>query len=139
MQETKFTISVSGDPASQGSHAIMNGRIVQVNSKKHKAWRTTIVNECISALPEGWVPLDEPIELIVNFYMPRPKSVDRPLPTVAPDLDKLIRAVGDALAIAGVYTDDSRIVRISARKLYAQGIEPGATISVRTICDTPTE
>lgn len=139
MSETKFTISVSGDPASQGSHAIMNGRIVQVNSKKHKAWRTVIVNTCIEELPEGWVPLDEPVELIVNFYMPKPKSVNRPLPSVAPDLDKLVRAVGDALAIAGVYADDSRIVRISARKLYAQGIEPGATIAVRTVCDTPTE
>ncbi len=117
----------------------MNGRIVQVNSKKHKAWRTAIVNSCIEELPEGWVPLDEPVELIVNFYMPKPKSVNRALPSVAPDLDKLVRAVGDALAIAGVYADDSRIVRISARKLYAQGIEPGATISVRTVCDTPTE
>jgi hypothetical protein len=27
----------------------------------------------------------------------------------------------------------SRIVRISARKLYAEGIEPGATISVKTL------
>ena len=133
MEENKFTISVTGDPASQGSHAIMNGRIVQVNSKKHKAWRTAIVTEAISALPENWEPLDEPVELIVNFYMPRPVSVTRPLPSVAPDLDKLIRSVGDALAIAGVYTDDSRIVRISARKLYAQGIEPGATIEVRPI------
>jgi len=139
MPETKFTISVSGDPASQGSHAIMHGRIVQVNSKKHKAWRTAIVSEAISALPEGWEPLDEPVELIVNFYMPKPASVKRSLPSVSPDLDKLIRSVGDALAIAGVYTDDSRIVRISARKLYAQGIEPGATIEVRTIHDTPTE
>jgi Holliday junction resolvase RusA-like endonuclease len=133
MEENKFNISVTGDPASQGSHAIMNGRIVQVNSKKHKAWRTAIVTEAISALPENWEPLDEPVELIVNFYMPRPVSVTRPLPSVAPDLDKLIRSVGDALAIAGVYTDDSRIVRISARKLYAQGIEPGATIEVRPI------
>lgn len=139
MSETNFTISVTGDPASQGSHAIMNGRIVQVNSKKHKAWRTAIVNTCIENLPEGWIALDEPVELIVNFYMPKPKTVDRPLPSVAPDLDKLVRAVGDALAIAGVYADDSRIVRISARKLYAQGIEPGATIEVRTVCDTPTE
>jgi Holliday junction resolvase RusA-like endonuclease len=133
MSETKFTISVTGDPASQGSHAIMNGRIVQVNSKKHKAWRTAIVTEAIATLPEGWEPLDEPVELIVNFYMSKPASVKRSVPSVAPDLDKLIRSVGDALAIAGVYTDDSRIVRISARKLYAQGIEPGATISVRTL------
>lgn len=133
MSETNFTISVVGDPASQGSHAIMNGRIVQVNSKKHKAWRTAIVTECIANLPADWVPLDEPVELIVNFYMPKPASVKRSLPSISPDLDKLIRSVGDALAIAGVYTDDSRIVRISARKLYAQGIEPGATIEVKPI------
>ena len=139
MSETNFTISVNGDPASQGSHAIMNGRIVQVNSKKHKAWRTAIVQACIESLPADWVPLDEPVELIVNFYMSKPASVKRSLPSVAPDLDKLIRSVGDALAIGGVYADDSRIVRISARKLYAQGIEPGATISVRTLYDTPTE
>jgi Holliday junction resolvase RusA-like endonuclease len=86
MEENKFTISVTGDPASQGSHAIMNGRIVQVNSKKHKAWRTAIVSEAISALPENWEPLDEPVELIVNFYMPKGKSVSRGLPSVAPDL-----------------------------------------------------
>jgi Holliday junction resolvase RusA-like endonuclease len=133
MSETNFTISVTGDPASQGSHAIMNGRIVQVNSKKHKAWRTAIVQACIESLPADWVSLDEPVELIVNFYMSKPASVKRSLPSVAPDLDKLIRSVGDALAIGGVYADDSRIVRISARKLYAQGIEPGATIEVRAI------
>jgi Holliday junction resolvase RusA-like endonuclease len=133
MSETNFTISVTGDPASQGSHAIMNGRIVQVNSKKHKAWRTAIVQACAESLAADWVPLDEPVELIVNFYMSKPASVKRSLPSVAPDLDKLIRSVGDALAIGGVYADDSRIVRISARKLYAQGIEPGATIEVRAI------
>ena len=32
--------------------------------------------------------------------------------------------------------DDSRIVRISARKLYAIGIEPGATILIKTL-DSP--
>jgi Holliday junction resolvase RusA-like endonuclease len=131
MAEVSF--SVTGDPASQGSHAIMNGRIVQVNSKKHKAWRTAIVNEVIATLPPGWEPIDGPCELIVMFLMPKPPSVKRSAPSVAPDLDKLVRSVGDALAIAGVYTDDSRITRISARKLYAQGVEPGATITVKAL------
>jgi Holliday junction resolvase RusA-like endonuclease len=129
----EVSLSVVGDPASQGSHAIMQGRIVQVNSKKHKAWRTAIVNEVIATLPADWEPIDGPCELIVNFYMAKPASVKRSSPSVAPDLDKLVRSVGDALAIAGVYTDDSRITRISARKLYAQGIEPGATITVKTL------
>jgi Holliday junction resolvase RusA-like endonuclease len=131
MAEVSF--SITGDPASQGSHAIMNGRIVQVNSKKHKAWRTAIVNEVIATLPADWEPIDGPCELIVMFYLPKPATVKRSAPSVAPDLDKLVRSVGDALAIAGVYTDDSRITRISARKLYAQGIEPGASIVVKAL------
>ena len=128
----EVSLSVTGDPASQGSHAIMHGRIVQVNSSKHKAWRKAIVQEAIATLPDDWQPIDEPCELIVNFYMPKPASVKRSLPTVSPDLDKLIRAVGDSLTDSGIVIDDSRIVRISARKLYAEGIEPGATILVRT-------
>ena len=128
----EVSLSVTGNPASQGSHAIMNGRIVQVNSSKHKAWRKAIVQEAIAILPNDWQPIDEPCELIVNFYMPKPASVKRSLPTVSPDLDKLIRAVGDSLTDSGIVIDDSRIVRISARKLYAEGIEPGATILVRT-------
>jgi Holliday junction resolvase RusA-like endonuclease len=129
----EVSLSVTGNPASQGSHAIMYGRIVQVNSSKHKAWRKAIVQEAIATLPDDWQPIDEPCELIVNFYLPKPKTVDRQLPSVSPDLDKLIRAVGDSLTDSGVVTDDSRIVRISARKLYAEGIEPGATIQVKTL------
>jgi len=131
MAEVSF--SVTGDPASQGSHAIMQGRIVQVNSSKHKSWRKAIALAATEALPSDWTPIDDPCELVVNFYMPKPKSVIRPLPSVSPDLDKLIRAVGDSLTDSGVVTDDSRIVRISARKLYAEGIEPGATISVKSL------
>jgi Holliday junction resolvase RusA-like endonuclease len=129
----EVSLSVIGDPASQGSHAIMQGRIVQVNSKKHKAWRNAITQTALATLPADWEPIDEPCELIVNFYMPKPASVKRLLPTVSPDLDKLIRAVGDSLTDSGVVVDDSRIVRISARKLYAIGIEPGATILVKTL------
>ena len=129
----EVSLSVTGDPASQGSHAIMHGRIVQVNSSKHKAWRKAIVQEAIATLPNDWKPIDEPCELIVNFYLPKPKTVDRQLPSVSPDLDKLIRAVGDSLTDSGVVIDDSRIVRISARKLYAEGIAPGATIQVKTL------
>jgi Holliday junction resolvase RusA-like endonuclease len=129
----EVSLSVTGDPASQGSHAIMQGRIVQVNSKKHKAWRNAITQTALATLPADWEPIDEPCELIVNFYLPKPASVKRSLPTVSPDLDKLIRAVGDSLTDSGVVVDDSRIVRISARKLYAIGIEPGATIEVRTL------
>jgi Holliday junction resolvase RusA-like endonuclease len=60
--------------------------------------------------------------------MIKPKTVNRQMPTVPPDLDKLIRAVLDGLT--GVaYKDDGQVVRISAVKIYAQkiGVQIGIT------------
>jgi Holliday junction resolvase RusA-like endonuclease len=129
-----LTIEVQGDPASQGSHSVINGRIVQVNSSKHKRWRNAVVFAALDLISEDWKPIDAPVELSVIFYMPRPKTVqDRALPSVMPDLDKLIRAVADSLTDAGIYADDSRIVRINAAKVYADDRGPGALIRVNTL------
>lgn len=124
-------IEVEGSPASQGSHAIIHGRIVQVNSAKHKTWRNAVAFAALEALPEGWTPLDEAVEVIVTFYLQRPESArSRKYPTVAPDCDKLARAVLDSLTTAGVYVDDSRVVRLTAIKRYADDRRPGALIRV---------
>jgi crossover junction endodeoxyribonuclease RusA len=50
-----------------------------------------------------------------------------------PDLDKLIRAVGDSLTTAGIISDDSRIIAIHAQKLYADARGVGAVIRVNTL------
>jgi crossover junction endodeoxyribonuclease RusA len=128
-----LTIDVSGDPASQGSHSVINGRIVQVNSTKHKRWRNAVVFAALDLIDEDWVPIDEPVELSVIFYLPRPKTATRQFPAVMPDLDKLIRAVGDSLTTAGIISDDSRIIAIQAKKLYADDRGVGAVIRVNTL------
>jgi crossover junction endodeoxyribonuclease RusA len=128
-----LTIDVSGDPASQGSHSVINGRIVQVNSAKHKKWRNAVVFAALDLIGEDWVPIDEPVELSVIFYLPRPKTATREFPAVMPDLDKLIRAVGDSLTTAGIISDDSRIIAIHAQKLYADSRGVGAVIRVNTL------
>jgi crossover junction endodeoxyribonuclease RusA len=128
-----LTIDVSGDPASQGSHSVINGRIVQVNSTKHKRWRNAVVFAALDLIDEDWVPIDEPVELSVIFYLPRPKTATREFPAVMPDLDKLIRAVGDSLTTAGIISDDSRIIAIHAKKLYADARGVGAVIRVNTL------
>jgi crossover junction endodeoxyribonuclease RusA len=128
-----LTIDVSGDPASQGSHSVINGRIVQVNSAKHKKWRNAVAFAALDLVTDGWELIDEPLELTVIFYLPRPKSVlDRAYPAVMPDLDKLVRAVGDSLS-GVVYVDDSRIISLTAKKLYADDRGPGAVIRVKTL------
>ena len=74
-----------------------------------------------------------PINLTVVFGMPRPKAHMRwsggklipkmqhyyDLPTVMPDVDKLLRAVMDALT--GVcYADDAQVVSVQVAKVYGE-------------------
>jgi crossover junction endodeoxyribonuclease RusA len=128
-----LTIDVSGEPASQGSHSVIHGRIVQVNSAKHKRWRNAVAFAARDLVTDGWELLDEPLELSVIFYLPRPKTVqDRAYPSVMPDVDKLLRAVFDSLS-GVIYVDDSRVVRVSAQKVYADARGPGALIRVNTL------
>lgn len=134
MSRTEILIEAFGEPASQGSHSVINGRIVQVNSSKHKKWRNAVVFAALDLIGEDWEPIDEPVELSVIFYLPRPKTVqDRKYPSVTPDLDKLVRAVADSLTDAGIYADDSRIIRLTATKLYADDRGTGALIRVNTL------
>lgn len=60
------------------------------------------------------------VDIHVEFIFTRPKSVKaekRPNMTVKPDVDKLLRAVMDALT--GVaYKDDSQVVSVTAAKRY---------------------
>jgi crossover junction endodeoxyribonuclease RusA len=128
----QLEIEVLGEPASQGSHSVIHGRIVQVNSAKHKRWRNAVAFAAMDLITDGWELLDEPLELSVIFYLPRPKTATREFPAVMPDLDKLIRAVGDSLS-GLVYVDDSRIIAINAQKRYADDRGPGALIKVNTL------
>ena len=66
--------------------------------------------------------------------MERPKTVKqakRPLPIVPPDLDKLVRGVGDGIGQSEmIWGDDSQVVELVARKFYADEREQGADIRI---------
>jgi len=80
-----------------------------------------------------------PVRITVNFLLNRPASVPvrkRPFPSVTPDLDKLLRGIGDALREAGVYKDDAQICAIAATKSYGDDTpegSPGAWIVVSEV------
>jgi len=128
----EIKIDVFGEPASQGSHSVIHGRIVQVNSAKHKRWRNAVAFAALDLVGPDFELIDEPVELSVIFYLPRPKTATREFPAVMPDLDKLIRSVGDSLT-GTVIRDDSRIIAIHAQKLYADARGVGAVIRVNTL------
>jgi crossover junction endodeoxyribonuclease RusA len=132
----EISFDVLGRPAPQGSKkSIGNNRFVEA-SKFLPAWRNAVRLAAEHAVTvNGWTRVAGPVELEILFYLDRPStisSVKRPYPTVPPDIDKLIRGVGDSLT-GVIYDDDSQIIRVLAWKTYADNREPGAFIRVNEL------
>lgn len=107
---------IEGLPAPQGSKRhVGNNRFIEA-SKNLPAWRAKVESECRLLFGE---PIDGALEVELWFYLPKPSSVSREFPSVMPDLDKLVRAVGDGLTKGGAIIDDSRIVNLLAYKRYS--------------------
>jgi Holliday junction resolvase RusA-like endonuclease len=131
-----FSFLVPGEPVGQGSMKhIGGGRMIASNDKKLKVWRAAIIDAVhLQFLAIGEVPkFDQAIKLEVSFCVQRPKTVKRQYPITPYDLDKKIRAVGDALTISGVISDDAIITDIVASKRYGDGCPYGAHITISVI------
>lgn len=84
----------------------------------------------------------QPVAAEFVFYMKRPKSHFRAngllrdtapaFPLLYPDVDKLARAVMDALTAGSAWDDDARVVDLTALKRYARQDQPvGVVITLR--------
>jgi Holliday junction resolvase RusA-like endonuclease len=119
-------------PAPQGSKSQdRNGRMYEAN-KKLPAWRRLMVAQFKATVGADWEAWGGGLYCGAVFRIPKPPTSKFPGPLAKPDTDKLQRAVGDALTIAGVITDDSRIIHWNARKEWTLQ-EPGAYIVLRQI------
>lgn len=79
-------------------------------------------------------PFDGAVQLESTFWLKRPKTVTRALPTVKPDLSHLLRAAEDALVKAGVMRDDALIcTSIESKRYCAPGGRPCTVFAVRPI------
>lgn len=129
MQRVEFT--VFGLPQSQGSARafLAGGKPVITSTNKNLGdWRRLVADGA-----QKYAQLfDGPVSLQLRFYLPRPKSTPKKVywPAKRPDLDKLIRAIGDALT-GIMWSDDSQICVIYAMKLYAdEEHPPGVQIGI---------
>lgn len=128
----RVTFDVIGNPQPKGSAkafvpkawadlAHKQGRapraIVTTDNPKAKGWQQ-LVAEQAQTVAGGGVFLG-PTVLTVTFHLPRPISLPRKTRhhLTLPDLDKLVRCVGDALTDVLVL-DDKQIVELHARKAY---------------------
>jgi crossover junction endodeoxyribonuclease RusA len=132
---------VAGEPRPKGSwKAILprGSRFPRVicDNQHTRPWQSLIGLAAGDAMA-GRPLFDGPIRIRVEFVFRRPASVkrkSRPLPSTRPDIDKLLRTIMDALQ-GVVYTEDSRVVEVAARKVYDDvGVRQGATIHIEEIC-----
>lgn len=140
--------SVYGIPVPQGSTRALvtkSGRaiVTNANSNRLALWRNDVVAAASTARGDSptmtgatWVD--------AVFYLPRPKAHYRTgananllrdaapaRPAKMPDLDKLIRAVLDALTVSGVIDDDGQVVTLNVSKRYATNtMRPGVSVVV---------
>ena len=130
MHRIQFT--VYGRPVPQGSMiASYNtkdkvARVHHVQGAALAQWRASIR---LAAIEAGAQVLEGAVQIVVVFGMVRPIRKAQ-YPTVAPDLDKLVRALLDALTNV-CYNDDAQVVSLYAGKVYSTRTE----VIVKTYAD----
>lgn len=61
-------------------------------------------------------PLEGPLEMVVHFYVERPKSTKRGTPRY--DIDNYLKGIMDAMTKAGVWHDDDQVSKVLAKKSF---------------------
>ena len=123
-----IAFTVYGAAAAKGSmrgFATKGGPVIITDSNRNvKSWQQLIRTAAADALDSPDL-VTGPIACEVVYYLPRPKALQgtkyrsRPVAhTKRPDLDKLTRAVLDALTTV-VWADDAQVVDLLAFKRYA--------------------
>jgi crossover junction endodeoxyribonuclease RusA len=145
----EITFTVDGLPVSKGSMIPGRSKMRAYRAKDLKAWQSSVA---FAAKQAGWGNIClGPVAVKVTFYLKRPachyntkglaKGFGAPLRNDAPqlpyrkphpDLDKVERALGDALQ--GVcYIDDVQICAWDVDKVFADDRPPGVKVRVATI------
>lgn len=131
-----IAFTIEGIPQPRGSKKALpnraTGRAMMVDANpKSGPWMNAVAHQASQAMA-GKPLLTGPVELVVTFAFPRPKShyrtgknatqlrLDAPeWHAKKPDSDKLIRAIGDGMT-GVVYRDDSQIAALKVEKRYTE-------------------
>lgn len=98
--------------------------VITDSNRNLKAWQVLVsqrAQDAIAQLPASERELlTDGVRVTIAFYLPRPKSLPKRVTahTKAPDLDKCVRGLNDALSRV-VFHDDAQVVDLVAMKRYA--------------------
>lgn len=125
-----WSFVVYGTPVTQGSKTRTRYGLRDANGTRLRPWREAVKH---AALDAGIPRIDGPVSVSLRFAFARPRShfgtgrnvsnlrsgaPAYPANRGSGDIDKLCRAVLDALTDAGVWGDDSQVVCLTAVKSW---------------------
>ena len=144
MTGEQVVLRVSGEAAPQGSKTYLGRGRFQESSKRLRPWRRVVADAAEKQMA-GRPLIAGPVRVDLLFVFARPASHlttrgtpnatgrRAPFPYSRGDLDKLMRAIGDALTHT-VYADDKLIVSAGIDKRWgAPGEGASTTITVTPI------
>ena len=139
---TWVRFTVPGEAAAQGSKRHVGGGKMIEMSKRLPTWREDVRRAILDLGLEE--PMYGPIEVQLLFTLKRPLAhfgsgrnanvLKDGAPDYAPkgrDIDKLCRAVLDAMEQASLIINDAQVAVLSAQKRY--GVKPGLQATVRQL------
>jgi crossover junction endodeoxyribonuclease RusA len=130
-----ISFKVTGHPEPQGSMRAFMRRgarypVVTSDNPSLKQWRHLVAYTAQQHADAG--PIAGGVHVMLTFSLQRPKSLPKSVREhlKKPDIDKLARAVLDALT-GILFVDDSAVVRLMVTKRYADPQEaPGVLIGI---------
>jgi Holliday junction resolvase RusA-like endonuclease len=133
---TALRFEVPGIPITQGA----TNPAQVADYPRLMEWRDSITVLARAARQGRWPTVVPPqcVTVLATFRLPPTKTgqwVGAEFPGGSKDLDKLQRALGDAMETAGVYRDDAQIVEWAATKRWASAEFPAGVEVVVLIAD----
>ena len=124
---------VPGKPQAQGSKVKGRWGNIREANPELGAWRERVALQAYAVADGFTFPVGVPIALGLEFVLYRPTSAPKsktPPATKKPDIDKMERAVQDALTHV-LWPDDSQVTAVIKRKRVAElGESPGVHVWV---------
>lgn len=129
---------VRGIPRPQGSMTAWRteegsrARLAHSGGIPFRRWRAALANAAILATTDQ-PPFARAVAVTLTFRLPKPARSGTERPSGPPDIDKLVRAVLDALS-GIVYTDDGQVCWLQVAKHWAtEDDPPGVRVSVEAL------
>ena len=126
-----YTFVIPGKPVAKGRprFAMRGIKAIAYTPDRTKQWEKA-AKRIIKAVMKGGPPMEGPVYVCCEIYMPKPKKMTRSHHTIKPDIDNFVKNAFDAMN-GIVFIDDAQITRITAFKEYSD--DPRVVIHVSEI------